>query len=348
MPDGQDTRTLGRHHLARGHPGVLIRSAALAAVIALTLPVAPAARAQPKGRVVTDTLWAGALGTRKELRVYLPPSYDAQPQRRYPVVYYLHGWTGNERNWVEVGRLDSIADSVMRAGVPEMIIAMPDGDDSWYTTWNTLENAAACRRDTVRTEPASSYCVSWPHYDDYIVNNVVSHVDRKYRTKADREHRGIAGLSMGGYGAVTLAMNNPNVFAAAASHSGVLAPELPATDSSGRIREGAERVAALREYYRGTWASLALAFGRDSTAWRARDPSRIASRVFRTKPHRPALHIDVGVADRYLPQNRAFHAELTRLGVSHVYRELPGTHNWVYWRANLPASLAWLGTVVGK
>ena len=298
--------------------------------------------------MVTDTLWAPALGVRKELRLYLPVSYDSKPERRYPVVYYLHGWSGNERNWVDAGGLKAIADSLMSRGMPEMIIAMPDGDDSWYTTWNTLENAAACRRDTVRTELATSYCVSWPHYDDYIVHDVVAHVDKRYRTKADRDHRGIAGLSMGGFGAVTIALNNPAVFAAAASHSGVLAPELPAADSVARMREGTDRLAALRTYYQGIWPSLALAFGRDSTAWRARDPARIAQRVVRTNARRPALYVDVGASDRFLAQNRAFHTELTRLGVKHVYRELPGTHDWVYWRANLPASLRWLGTVVGK
>lgn len=348
MSDGQDTRTLGRHQLARRHPGILIRSAALACVLALAAAPFAQAHAQTRGRVVADTLWSGALGTRKELRIYLPPSYDAQPERRFPVVYFLHGWTGSERDWVEAGRLDATVDALIGRGLPEMIIAMPDGDDSWYTTWNTLENASACRRDTVRTESAATYCVPWPHYDDYIVNDVVSHVDRRYRTKADRAHRGIAGLSMGGFGAITLALNYPHVFAAAASHSGVLAPEQPAADSMGRMREGAERLAALQSFYGAIWPSMALAFGRDSTAWRARDPSRIAWRVFRTKHPRLALYIDVGVRDGFLAQNRAFHRDLRRLGVMHVYRERPGGHDWVYWRSNLPASLRWLGTVVGK
>ena len=299
------------------------------------------------GRVVTDTFWAAALGTRKEVRIYLPPSYDAQPKRRFPVVYYLHGWSGSERNWVDVGRLDAIADSLIGRGMPEMIIVMPDGDDSWYTTWNTLENFAACRRDSVRTEPASSYCVAWPHYDDYIVHDVVTHVDRRYRTKADRGHRGIAGLSMGGFGAITLALNHPEAFAAAASHSGVLTPGAPGDTAAARF-DDSTRLSRLRAAYGSIWPSLALAFGRDTTSWMARDPARIVRRLKHANAQRPALYIDIGLQDRLLRQNRAFHAELNSLGVGHVYREVPGAHNWAYWKRNLPESLTWMGSLIAK
>ena len=310
--------------------------------------VAQAQQPVARGRVVTDTLWAPALGASKEARIYLPPSYDAQPRRRYPVVYYLHGWTGSERNWVDAGRLSAIADSLIERGLPEMIIVMPDGDDSWYTTWNTLENLSACRRDTVRTEAAASYCVPWPHYDDYIVNNVVSHVDRRYRTHADPARRGIAGLSMGGYGAVTLALNNPAVFAAAASHSGVLAPGYVPEDST-RVRvDGITRLSRARASYGAIWPSLSLAFGRDTTGWWARDPSRLIRRMARRGQRVPALYMDIGLKDRFLGQNRFFRGTLKELGVPHVYREVQGNHDWTFWRANLPESLVWFGTVIGK
>ena len=316
--------------------------------IAACLSPARAQSSARAGRVVTDTVWARALGVAKTVRIYLPPSYDADPQRRFPVAYYLHGWTGNERNWTVAGRLDTVADSLAALGRPEMIVVMPDGDDSWYTTWNTLENLAACRRDTVRTEASASYCVAWPHYDDYIVNNLVSHVDSRYRTHADREHRGIAGLSMGGYGAVTLALNNPSVFSAAASHSGVLAPAFVPEDTSGLTLDGATRMTRLRASYGAIWPSMALAFGKDTTGWWARDPARIVRRMRRQGRELPSLYMDIGLRDRFLGQNRLLHAELDRLRVAHVYRELPGAHDWTFWRENLPESLIWLGTIIAK
>jgi enterochelin esterase-like enzyme len=103
--------------------------------------------------VVVDSLWSPALGTRKRFLVYLPPSYARAPARRYPVAYYLHGLWGDETNWTRQGRLDAAADSLARLGRPELVVVMPDGDDSWYTTWHTLGTADACRADTTRREP---------------------------------------------------------------------------------------------------------------------------------------------------------------------------------------------------
>src|SRR6185503_1468477 len=78
--------------------------------------------------------------------------------------------------------------------------------------------------DTVRQEAPGTYCVEHERYDDYIAKDVVRFIDTYYRTRADRAHRGIGGLSMGGYGALSLALHYPDVFSAAASHSGVVSP----------------------------------------------------------------------------------------------------------------------------
>lgn len=327
----------------------MIRAAVPALALALALTVFPAgAQTSAAGRVVSDTLWSQALGTWKAMLVYLPPSYSVDEKRRFPVVYYLHGLNGNERNWTELGKLDVVMDSLVRRGAPEMIVVMPDGDDSWYTTWNAL-NDPQCQRDTTRTEPATTFCVSWPHYDDYIAHEVVAYVDRRYRTRAERAHRGIAGLSMGGYGAISLALRYPGVFAAAASHSGVLAPAYLPADSAERSLGLADRVRELeRGYGAWLWKSMAMAFGRDSAGWLARDPGRMARRLSLSRDPLPALRLDIGVEDRFLAQNRAFHQALTRIGIHHVYIEGAGGHSWSYWRAHVPESLTWLGTVLGR
>ena len=276
---------------------------------------APSARAQQpnastasqRGAVHTDTLWSQSLGASKSLTVYLPPSYRTASARRYPVLVYLHGLTGNERNWVDAGHLDRTLDSMFAAGRPEAIVIMPDGDDGWYTTWNGLADLPGCRADTVRKEPANSYCVPWQHYDDYIAHDIVAHVDQHYRTHADRGHRGIAGLSMGGYGAMALALAYPTVFAAAASHSGVLSPRYLGPVPFAPPARYAGSVAELEQSSRGLWRYMAPAFGRDTIAWGARDPAELAQRATRGSAPMPRLFIDCGVDDQYINQNRDFH-----------------------------------------
>ncbi|MDF1503609.1 alpha/beta hydrolase family protein [Roseisolibacter sp. H3M3-2] len=326
------------------------------ALVLLALPAAAPLAAQPaassapssaRGRVVADTLWSAALGTRKQFVVYLPPSYDREPARRYPVAYYLHGLWGNEWNWERSGGLSATMDSLVAAGGPEMLVVMPDGDDSWYTTWNALVTAADCQRDTVRQEPAASYCVPWPHYDDYVARDLVARVDSAYRTRPGRATRGIAGLSMGGYGAVTLALRYPDVYSAAASHSGVLAPLLVGAspfDAQSPPRYAADPDTIARRWGGRAGAGLLLAFGRDTAAWWARDPGRMAAALRRRDARLlPALMFDVGVDDSTRDQNRALHHTLDALGVPHRYAEWPGKHDWAYWRGHLGESLAWLG-----
>jgi S-formylglutathione hydrolase FrmB len=311
----------------------------------------PAAAAPwPRGRVVADTLWSPALGARKQFLVYLPPSYGRDPARRYGVAYYLHGLWGSETDWTRLGRLDAVADSLAALGRPELIVVMPDGDDSWYTTWNALGTADACRADAGRREPAASYCVPWARYDDYLARDLVARVDSAYRTRADRAHRGIAGLSMGGYGAVSLALRYPEVFAAAASHSGVLAPLLAGPRPYAAPARWAPSVDSLRALYGRYWTTLPLAMGRDTAAWWARDPARLAARArgaSRPAPA-PALFADVGRGDALVGQNRAFRDALATLGVPLAYAEWPGAHTWDYWRAHAGEGLAWLAERVGR
>ena len=290
----------------------------------------------------TDTLWSQSLGIRKALTVYLPPSYASSPARRYPVLVYLHGLTGNERNWAEQGRLGQTFDSLARAGKPEAIVVMPDGDDGWYTTWNQLNDMPACRADTVRKERADTYCVPWPHYDEYIARDIVTHVDRHYRTRATRASRAIAGLSMGGYGAIALALAYPDVFGAAASHSGVLSPRYLGPKPFAPPSTYAVDSMGLRTSAGWLWKWMAPAFGRDTIGWVARDPGRMAVRALNRARRIPALMLDCGADDSFIEQNRDFHHTLTRLGIVHRYAEWPGKHDWDYWRTHAAESATFL------
>ena len=301
----------------------------------------------PLPRVAADSFWSQALGIRKQFVVYLPPSYEASTQRRYPVAYYLHGMWGDEWNWVHSGAIDRTLDSLVAAGLPEMIVIMPDGDDGWYTTWNNLGNNAACRRSKPpgrQSETVDAYCVPWPKYDDYIARDLVARVDSVYRTIPSRSARAIAGLSMGGYGAISLALAYPDVFSAAASHSGVLSPLYTGPHPYAAPPRYASTEAELRQNAGDLWPALVLAFGRDTTGWWPRDPGRRAARYTSANRRRmPALMLDVGVADPYVDESRDFHATLERLGVTHAYAEWPGAHDWDYWRLHARESLRWIG-----
>jgi S-formylglutathione hydrolase FrmB len=300
-----------------------------------------AAMPAPRGSVRGDAFFTPALGVEKHFMVYLPPSYETNKTRRYPVAYYLHGVSGSETNWLSHAGIDAVADSLIAAGMPEMIIVMPDGDDGWYSSWADPMQYATCV-DSIRSETAERGCVKSSHYDDYIARDLVAYVDAHYRTVADRAHRGIGGLSMGGYGAIKLALQFPEVFAAAASHSGVLSPRLIGPDPFTLPPVYAERVDTLLRHYPGWRVD-----GRDMSGWLVNDPTTLAARAQAAGDPMPAIYMDVGTSDPFLHQNEAFDYELRRLGIRHEYNEYPGTHNWRFWSTHVPASLAWMASIIG-
>ena len=135
----------------------------------------------------------------RDVAVYLPPNYDASPAKRYPVVYLLHGIGDTHETWLDDGGEDwSNIKSVMDKGIGEgrfraMIIVMPDERTKWFGSFYV--NSAATG-----------------NWEDFTVKDLVNFVDRKYRTLANPSSRGIAGHSMGGYGAITLATKHPEVY----------------------------------------------------------------------------------------------------------------------------------------
>ena len=313
-------------------------------LVVLVVCAARPGHAQRRGTVETDDFESAALGVRKRYLIYLPPSYGTDVLRRYPVAYYLHGAWGNEGDWVQRGGIDLVMDSLIAAGMPEMMVVMPDGDDGWYTSWEPAYQWRACPSRTDLREPAAAYCVRKPRYDRYVAEDLVRHVDATYRTEADARHRGVAGLSMGGYGAMALASQYPGVWSAAASHSGVISLLATAVDTAAGTVEYASHPDTLRGRWPALWRLLAPAFGPRLADWQSRDPARRLARVKADARARlPALYIDAGTGDSaYVLNSRAFRVELTRLGVPFEYHEYPGGHDWRYWRAHVGQSLAWL------
>src|SRR4051812_40437628 len=152
----------------------------------------PKPPALPTVTVEDRTFASRALGRKVKYRVVLPASYGSTAHR-YPVLFLLHGVFGGFENW------ETLTDVTRYAGAAEIIIVTPDAANSWYV------NSA--------TNPSL-------RYEDFVVQDLIPDVDETFRTLRSSHRRAIAGLSMGGYGALKLAINYPGTFDFAGSISG--------------------------------------------------------------------------------------------------------------------------------
>jgi len=157
-------------------------------------------------QITSPSLQGNVLGdpATRPLLVYLPPSYGKELQRRYPTIYLFHGFGGGETQfagaWVDIV---SIATELMAAGkMGEVIIVLPNASNAYGGSW-------------FARNPLTG------DYRTYLAKELVTYIDTKYRTIADPNHRAISGYSMGGYGALSLAIEYPDVFGAVAACSPV-------------------------------------------------------------------------------------------------------------------------------
>ena len=239
---------------------------------------------------------------KRDVRVYTPPGYDdpANADRRYPVVYLLHGWPGSEGNWPHMGHATDTADSLIDKGrIPPVILVFPDGTGKGLLG---------------RSLYIDSYD-GLSKVETFMTHHLIAWVDSMYRTIPSPESRGVIGLSDGGTAAINFVLQHPDVFGACGSHSadlrlskgmgmgGVIGPD-----------PGASKL--LKEHSPLVYAPDVL-----------------------PHLDTPVIYFDCGTDDESAAQNREFDAMLTRLGVPHTYHEYPGTHEWKYWRSHLPGSL---------
>ncbi len=224
-----------------------------------------------KGTVITEQFYSPALGVEKNYRVYLPTGYDANAWR-YPVIYLLHGWGATEASWT-APELDvaAAADHIHL----NAIVVMPDGDRSLYANSVTAINYDACMLDATPTrnknEARKDFCVKTPRYEDYLVNDLISRVDTRFRTIANRTARALTGESAGGHGALQIALRHHDKFSSVANHSGIFALTIegpfPYSRGQPRLRQSIDASnSGLKEQIE--------IYGTDLANWRAHDPYR--------------------------------------------------------------------------
>ncbi len=240
------------------------------------------------------------LGNQNALRkmtscmVILPENAGPGP---FSVWYLLHGLSDNHTAWTRRTSLERYLGNL------PLIVVMPDGGRGFYT-------------DSA-TEPTGAF-------ETFIMRDLVGFVDRTFQTRAERSGRVISGLSMGGFGAIKLASKHPEMFCAAASHSGALWRPSDLDD------------------YRGS--ELQRVFG-ENPAGGPDDIFTLTERVGAREM--PALRIDCGTEDYLLAPNQVFHTHLDRLGIAHEYAEFPGGHDWAYWDQHVRETVIFFGRELG-
>ncbi len=278
---------------------------ALVSLVAL-LVTAPVSAQASHGRVLEGrSLRSQALEREWRYTIYLPPGYEDE-ERAYPTVYLLHGYGGEDTNWVRYGDAAMTADSLIAAdAIPPMILVMPDGMNSWWVDSDAGEGFGAV--------------------ETAFIEDLVPEVDRAYRTIPLRRARMIGGLSMGGYGAIHLALKHPELFGAAASLSGALARETP------------ER----RE-------SLEPAFGDpyDPARYQAENPFNLIDGL-KASDLRLPVFITVGDDDasRLIQGAVDLHAVLRQAELPSELRITNGAHAWEVWDRALPQTLIFFADV---
>jgi S-formylglutathione hydrolase FrmB len=310
---------------------------------------APEAKAPPpvaataKGKVVTEKVTSASLGVTKDVVVYLPAGYDADPAKRWPVYYFLHGLGGNETNWVEGGKLDEVAD---KAGV-QAIIVMPDADNSFYADSVTPMDFDACMDSGaglfIPNQPHRDTCVRTPAYEQWITKDLIAWTDSTYRTIAAKPARAIVGFSMGGFGALVLSMRHKDLYAAAGSHSGVdaLLYKGPFPYEAGKAELFTEVQGSGDMFVK--W--LTQLFGKDIANWRAHDPAYLVKDL---KPGELALYLDCGTEDMFKLDNgaRYLHELLEQKKIAHTFFIGPGRHDFSFWTPRLPETFKFLAANV--
>jgi putative tributyrin esterase len=234
------------------------------------------------------TFHSASLNSDMPYRVVMPAS--APTGVKFPVVYLLHGGSGNFRDWTNYS-------DVARFAERGLILVMPDGDESYYT--NSADHPEQ-------------------RYEDYIVRDLIVDVEGRFPVASDRAHRAIAGVSMGGFGAVKLSLKHPELFSFTAGLSSAI--DVP------------NRPFSIRRI--GQWRHHRSIFGPPGgAAQRANDP--FVSARSADPANSAYFYLTCGDQEGLLSSNRSFANLLGQRHFRYEFHVVPGGHNWNQWNACL-------------
>jgi len=251
------------------------------------------------------------LGREVNYAVYLPADYE-NSSRRYPVVYLLHGYSDDETGWIQFGEVNMAADrAIASREIPSMIIVMPDAKTTWY-----MNNANGSEK-----------------YEDMFIQEFIPYIDQTYHTRDKKEFRGIAGLSMGGFGSLLYSLKHPELFAACSAFSAAVWTD--------------EEMKTLTENtFNGT---LKTVFGltpeKTLMTQHYRDNSilDLVTTSPKDKIEKVRFYIDCGDDDFLYLGNSALHVAMRNRSIKHEYRVRNGSHSWIYWRTGITDGLKFIG-----
>lgn len=245
----------------------------------------------PHGEVRMRWYYAKTTGTWRRVFVYTPPDYDTNPSARYPVLYLQHGGGEDETGWTRQGHANFILDNLIAAGrARPMLIVMECG----YAT-RAGEKPVVIQPNTLSREQMMQRIQQMTAvFGDLVLNDLIPMIDATYRTLPDREHRALAGLSMGSMQALSIGLNHLETFASLGAFSGGMLGDFdPQTSYGGVFKDVAAFNRRVRLFWIGAGTAEARAYGALQT----------------------------------------MHAALERIGVRHVVFEAPGlAHEWQTWR----------------
>ena len=244
--------------------------------------------------------------------IYLPSDYYSS-DRAYPVTYLLHGYGDADDGWIQFGEINRLADDAIKTGkIPPMLIVTPDGFTSFYI------NAADGNLN----------------YEDFFIKELIPHIEKTYKVKAEKRFRGIAGLSMGGYGSLLYALKYPNLFAASA-------PLSAAVWSDNDVINMNESM--FNRLFSTSMGSNLKGKDRLTNAWINNSPLAIIEKKTKEELSAVKYWIDCGDDDFLTIGNAQLHIALTSKNVPHEFRMRDGAHNWTYWRTGIIDALSFIG-----
>jgi len=282
---------------------ILLATLAVLGTVAIVVAVSRSSR-QPQadhprlapGVAMQDvTFFSAALNRQMPYRVFLPEKLI--PGQKLPVVYLLHGGGGSYRDWSNGTNVAGYA--APRAGSGGMILVMPDGGDT-----SCYMNSAEKPED---------------RFEDYLVHDLIADVEARFPAATGRENRAFAGVSMGGFAAVKLALSRPELFVFA----GAISPAVNVTERPFRLSRVAQ------------WWKLRSVFGPwNSQARRDDDPFLLVQSA--NPAATPYIYLTAGEQEILLEPNRRFAALLEERGFSHEFHTKPGGHDRDQWQSQLP------------